>query len=75
MGSIRLESLSDYAKRGYKVRLDCECGRVVVIDPLALLQIAHGKGIGHHLDKIGQRLKCSTCGKPPVRIGPAFGLT
>jgi len=49
MSSKRLNSLSDYARHGYKLRLDCECGRVVLLDPRQLLQACYERRLSHHL--------------------------
>lgn len=74
MSSKRLESLADYARHGFKIRVDCKCGRVVVIDPRTLLQMIAKKGWSRpSLDAIGQRLKCQRCGSRPKRIGPGLG--
>lgn len=73
MSSKRLNSLSDYARHGYKLRLDCECGRVVLLEPRALLQACYDRRLPHHLDAVTARLRCSKCGKRPHRIGPGFG--
>lgn len=75
MSSKRLETLADYARHGYKIRLDCACGRVVVIDPRTLLEMIAKRGWARpSLDAIAQRLKCQRCGSRPKRIGPGFGL-
>lgn len=74
MSSKRLESLSDYARHGYKLRLDCGCGRVVLLDPHDLLATIMDRGLGRQsLDGIAAKLKCSKCGRRPARIGPGFG--
>ena len=73
MSSKRLSSLSDYARHGYKLRLDCECGRTVLADPRTVLRLCHEKGWHHSLEGVTMRLRCSTCGRRPARIGPALG--
>lgn len=74
MSSKRLDSLSDYARHGYKLRLDCDCGRVVLIDPHALLGVVLERGwTGYSLEGLAMRLKCRRCGKRPNQIGPAVG--
>lgn len=59
MSSKRLSSLSDYARHGYKLRLDCECGRTVLTDPRAVLQLCNERGSRHTLDGIVTRLRRS----------------
>ena len=74
MGSKRLESLSDYARHGYTLRLDCKCGRVVMLDPHQLLATIMERGWpSHTLEGIATKLRCSKCGERPARIGPGFG--
>lgn len=73
MSSKRLNSLSDYARAGYRLRLDCECGRVVLVDPRTILTHCHKHNLPHGLEQVAARLKCGDCGKRPKRIGPAFG--
>jgi len=74
MGSIRLDTLSDFTRHSYRVRVDCRgCGRVVVIEPIELRLTCQRRGFSARLDEIGQRLRCSKCGKRGAQIGPAFG--
>jgi hypothetical protein len=73
MSSKRLSSLSDYARHGYKLRLDCACGRTVLADPHAVLRLCHERGWRHTLEGLALKLRCSKCGKRPKRIGPALG--
>ena len=73
MSSKRLSSLSDYARHGYKLRLDCKCGRTVLLDPRAVLQFCNDRGWRHTLEGIATKLRCSNCGGRPVRMGPALG--
>lgn len=75
MSSKRLASLSDYARHGYKLRLDCECGRAVLADPHTILRLCHERGWRHTLEGIALKLRCSKCGARPKRIGPALGPT
>lgn len=73
MSSKRLSSLSDYARHGYKLRLDCECGRTVLADPHTILRLCHERGWRHTLEGLALKLRCSNCGRRPKRIGPASG--
>lgn len=73
MSSKRLSGLSDYARHGYKLRLDCECGRTVLVQPHALLKLCNDRGWRHTLGGIAAKLRCSKCGRRPYRIGPALG--
>lgn len=74
MSSKRLDSLSDYARHGYKLRVDCQCGRVVVLDPHKLLGSVLERGWrSYSLEGLATRLKCQKCGMRPSRIGPGLG--
>lgn len=73
MSSKRLSSLSDYARHGYKLRLDCRCGRAVLIDPRKVLALCHERGWPHTFEAVVSKLRCAECGQRPTRIGPAFG--
>ncbi len=71
MGSIRLQSLSDYATHGYIVRIDCQCGRTVRLEPLDLMRIIAAKQWPRYsMDAIARRFRCKQCGSRPRRIGP-----
>lgn len=74
MGSKRLESLGDYARHHYKLRVDCQCGRVVMLDPHTLLaQIMERGWKTYSLEGLVMRLRCQRCGSRPNRIGPGLG--
>lgn len=74
MGSKRLDSLGDYLRHGYRLRLECRgCNRVAIKEPLPMLEMCRKRGWGHQLPVIERRLRCSKCGSREVRLGPAFG--
>ena len=74
MGSKRLDSLADYARHHYKLRVDCQCGRVVLLDPHELLGTIMERGwSSYSLEGLAMRLRCQRCGKQPARIGPGLG--
>lgn len=74
MSSKRLDTLADYARHNYKLRLDCRCGRVVLLDPHDLLAAIMARGwASYNLEGLAMRLKCQKCGARPERIGPGLG--
>lgn len=74
MGSKRLDSLGDFLRHKYRLRIECRgCNRIVIKEPLALLELCRRRGWGHQLPVIERRLRCSRCGGRHARIGPAFG--
>lgn len=73
MGSKRLESLSDFARHGYLLRIDCDCGRVVLADPRKIIAACQARGISYTLAEVAGRLRCEKCGRKPSRVGPGLG--
>jgi len=71
MSSKRLDSLSAYCREGLRLRVQCSCGRSVLLDPAALLKRCQQKGGSHLVAKIVPRMRCGTCGARPVDYGPA----
>ncbi|KLE33880.1 hypothetical protein AAW00_12495 [Aurantiacibacter luteus] len=74
MGSKRLDSLGDYLRHHYTLRVDCRgCKKVSILQPLVLLELCQKRGWGHQMREVERRLKCGSCGGRDVRIGPGFG--
>lgn len=74
MGSKRLDSLADYHRHGYSLRLDClTCKRVVIKNPLPILQLCRERGWSKDMAFVTARLRCGECGSREVRVGPGFG--
>lgn len=74
MGSVRLDSLSDYSRHHYRLRADClRCKRVSILDPMALIGRCQAKRWSYQIGAVDARLVCAECGSREVRLGPAFG--
>ena len=74
MGSKRLDSLADYNRHRYRLRVVCvRCRRVSILDPLPLLQRCQARGWSYQMPAVAKRLVCAECGGREVRLGPAFG--
>jgi hypothetical protein len=74
MTSKRLDSINDFTRHGYKLRVDClACNRVVVLDPRPLVAMCSKRGWSRDIHAVKRRLRCSECGSQDVRCGPAFG--
>jgi len=74
MGSKRLDSISDYARHGYQLRVDCrDCGRAALLDARELTALCSKRGWNRDVFSLSKRLRCSNCGSRNVRHGPAFG--
>jgi len=74
MSSKRLDSISDYSRHGYALRVDCRrCRRVAVLDPLQIVLQCQQRGWSKQMAALEGRLRCSRCGSRDTRLGPAFG--
>lgn len=73
MGSKRLDSLAAYARHGCKLRVDCQCGRVVLLNPYDLLAVTAARGRPRYsLEQLQMKLRCERCGSRPKQIGPQW---
>jgi hypothetical protein len=63
MGFRRLDSLIDIARKGYWVKLACECGHTAKRSPEELIQIILSHGGGVRLTDLHKSLVCSQCGE------------
>ena len=74
MGSKRLDSLADFVRHKYRLRVEClPCRRVVFLEPLTLLSKFQARGWSYMLGSVERHLVCAECGGKSLRIGPAFG--
>jgi hypothetical protein len=74
MSSKRLDTLSDFARHKYLVRIECQCGRVVLADPHKIIQACQQRGKNYRLEAVAGRLRCEKCGRKPWRVGPGLGV-
>lgn len=73
MGSKRLDTISDYARHGYAIGVNCRaCGHTAKLDARAISDDAIKRNLPRDVGAIARRLKCSKCGKTEVSLGPAF---
>lgn len=73
MGSKRFDGLGDYFRHKYRLRIECRgCNRVVIEEPLAMLELCRQRGWGHQMGEVERRLRCSQCRGREIRLGPAF---
>tara|TARA_R100001129_G_scaffold181565_1_gene161047 strand:- start:2221 stop:2505 length:285 start_codon:yes stop_codon:yes gene_type:complete len=74
MSSKRLDTIADYSRHGYALRVDCRrCRRVEVLHPLKITLLCQQRGWSKQMFALERRLRCSQCGSREVRLGPAFG--
>jgi hypothetical protein len=73
MSSKRLDTLADFTRYKYLLRIECECGRVVVADPYKIMAACQARRISYRLEEVRTRLRCERCGRKPWRVGPGLG--
>lgn len=66
-----LDSIADYRRHGFKLRIECTCGRVRVIEPGDLMvALGRRKNSSRDMQLLIPRLKCFVCGSRPKYWGP-----
>lgn len=73
MSCKRLETMADYARHHYQLRIECECGRVVLGDPHKIIVACQQRHFSYRLEAVSGRLRCQKCGRRPFRVGPGLG--
>lgn len=73
VSSKRLNTLADFARHKYKLRIECECGRVVLADPHRIIAACQARGLSYRTEAVADRLRCEKCGRKPWRVGPGLG--
>lgn len=71
---IKLETLSDFARHNYKVRVTCQtggCGRMVDHNASQFAIDCAKKGYPARVSELEPRLTCGWCMKRNAKIGPA----
>ena len=62
----RLDSLHDFARKGYYLRVECKaCGHVVIADPVVLSMEIRGR---KDIESIERRMRCLECGERGASI-------
>ncbi len=71
MSTKQLNSSADYRRYGFKLRVECICGRVRVIEPGDLMvALGRRKNSSRQMALLIPRLKCFECGGRPKYWGP-----
>lgn len=73
MSSKRLDTLADFARHYYRVRIECECGRVTSADPRKLIAAYQKRRVSYRLESVAGLLRCSAGGRRPWRVGSGLG--
>lgn len=70
MSTRQLDSIADNLRLGYKLRIECKCGPVRVIEPGDLIvALGRRKNSSREMELLISRLKCFVCGGEGRSIG------
>lgn len=73
MSNKRLDKISDYARHGYDITVECRgCGHKAKLSAKAISEEAVRRNLSRDIGAIERRLRCQNCGQRNVRCGPAF---
>ncbi len=70
MGNKRFDTTFDLVRHGANLRVQCRCGRDVVIDGHQLDQMRRDRRWPVMLGEVARRLRCRVCGDRPARALP-----
>lgn len=74
MARYSLESINEYARRGYAVRVTCRsCGHATDWNAISLMRELHRLRASMQVDDVGARMRCSSCSQRGATISPAAG--
>jgi len=74
MSSKRLNTIADYSRHGYALRVNClKCQRVVVLNPLEIMMACQDRGWSKQMAAVEKRMRCKKCGSRDIQLGPALG--
>lgn len=73
MSSKRLDTRADFARHSYKLRIECECGRIVTAGPQQIIAACQKRKLSYRVEAVAARLRCEECGRKPFRVGPGLG--
>jgi hypothetical protein len=66
-----LDSIADLQRYGFKLRVECACGRVRVIEPGDLMvALGRRRNKSRQMSLLVPRLRCFECGGRPSYWGP-----
>ena len=65
MGSRRLDSLTDLIRYDLALKVECSCGRVVIMNAAKLFEQCQARKVPKSLLALSRHLKCARCGRRP----------
>jgi hypothetical protein len=72
MSRARLESINEFARQGYAVRVTCSCGNVSDWNAVLLMGELHRRRQSLAVDEVERRFRCSACGERGATITPTI---
>lgn len=67
----RLDSINEFARQGYMLRIAClVCDHQVDAHPINLMTELHKRKLGMSIDALEARMKCQRCGWRGARVTP-----
>lgn len=59
----KLDSVNQFARQGYNLRITCEgCGRVVEASAVLMMQELSARRASQSIEKLEERARCRECG-------------
>ena len=73
MARIKLDTINEFARQGYCVRVTCGgCGKTADWHPVKLMSELQRRGVSLSVERVEQRMRCSRCGAHKAAIRPTF---
>ena len=67
----RLDSVNDFARQGYNLRIRCRvCDHVVDASAIEMMGELHKRRLGFSIEKLEDNMKCRACGWRGATITP-----
>jgi primosomal protein N' len=67
----KLDSVSDFARQGYNLRIRCQaCEHVVDASAMLMMQEIHRKRRSQQIASVERALNCSNCGERKAHVTP-----
>ena len=61
MGRTKLDSINEFARHGYKVRVSCSCGRKVDWSPFEMIVMLQKRRLPYDVERLEPKLRCGFC--------------
>ena len=69
MSRAKLDTVNEFARRGYNLRIACEgCGRVIEASSVLMMQELHQRRASMAIAQLEERARCRECGHKGATI-------